>query len=733
MKRLLLFLLFVSSGFSIYAQGFTPGNIVVSRYGDGIVPIPNDNITVPIFLDEYDLTGKKIQSLPMPVVRTEDTRNRVLTGSAKGYYEGLLTLSQNGQYLVNIGHNMLPGEEYRNNTQRTIGVTYSDGQMDIKTAVRPNIGVPRAATTNNGVNLWMVGSHGGLKYKKIGSIAPNDEIISRPPNGYNSVYIYNNQLYYTSTYVASEEGPKIGVVGEGLPTEADQTVTNLPGFPTNTRPGQMVMLDSDTDTPEPDLMYLAMEASGELQKWSFSGDYWEFQGSTFIQGTTDQIIGLTGNLSEEGNVNLYVSTSGRILHFSDPDAVTSDFSAIEVPVVLAEAEDNTVFRGISFTPGTTPKVHKRVASSSRYGSLIQKKTGLIQNITKNETTQPYPGVEETHLNFISNRGVPVAVHFLKVNLNNPNLSMETLMPNDEDAFALQKLSEMVDYRNDDDEEKQVIAASNGDYFHWTGEPDGAVHKDGVIIKELPEDKFFFGIRGDGTAVIGDHRIYGHEKDDLTEVISGRFFLMHYGEIMTDHLIDTSIEPRTTVGLLSENDVVFMWVDGRAIGYSAGLSLRDMAKIYNAIGATEAINLDGGGSSTFIMREKDGDYEFHNRPSDLAGERRVANGMAVLLKKEILDKKPEKSLASAQIKAFAVSPNPASVSTEVRFELRVNSEYRMEIYTDSGYMLGEFDSGFARKNSSNKKELEVSNLSTGIYFVKLILGSGESQVQKLIIK
>lgn len=268
-KILLVFVCLIFSGQTLYSQGFTPGNIVVSRYGDGLGDLPTNSTAVPVFLDEYDLSGNLVQSVAVPVVRTEETRNRVLTGGMTSNYEGLITLSPNGYYLTVIGHNVLPGEQYSDNTQRTIGVVTSDGYINITTAVRANVGEPRCAITNNGVNFWFVGSKNGLKYKSINTIATNDVVINRPPNANNSVYIYNDQLYYTSNYDASAEGAKIGIVGEGLPNDGQQVIKHLPGFPTNAAPGQMVMLDSDRETPEPDLLYVTDLDKGDLQKWVF--------------------------------------------------------------------------------------------------------------------------------------------------------------------------------------------------------------------------------------------------------------------------------------------------------------------------------------------------------------------------------------------------------------------------------------------------------------------------------
>ena len=53
------------------------------------------------------------------------------------------------------------------------------------------------------------------------------------------------------------------------------------------------------------------------------------------------------------------------------------------------------------------------------------------------------------------------------------------------------------------------------------------------------------------------------------------------------------------------------------------------EIFATLGCTEAINLDGGGSSTFIIRDEEGNFDVKNSPSD-GGLRSVANGLMVVL-------------------------------------------------------------------------------------------------------
>ena len=89
-------------------------------------------------------------------------------------------------------------------------------------------------------------------------------------------------------------------------------------------------------------------------------------------------------------------------------------------------------------------------------------------------------------------------------------------------------------------------------------------------------------------------------------------------------------PRTAVGIDSTGRrILLVTVDGRQPGYSAGMSLAELADLLRALGAREAINLDGGGSTTMVARSPGGGFRVVNQPSDKEGERAVANALAVV--------------------------------------------------------------------------------------------------------
>ncbi len=83
------------------------------------------------------------------------------------------------------------------------------------------------------------------------------------------------------------------------------------------------------------------------------------------------------------------------------------------------------------------------------------------------------------------------------------------------------------------------------------------------------------------------------------------------------------QPRTAVGSTADGRMLIAVVDGRGGAYSAGMTLGELADLMTSLGATDAINLDGGGSSTMYLNGLVAD-----RPSD-GYERGVSTALVVL--------------------------------------------------------------------------------------------------------
>jgi len=82
-------------------------------------------------------------------------------------------------------------------------------------------------------------------------------------------------------------------------------------------------------------------------------------------------------------------------------------------------------------------------------------------------------------------------------------------------------------------------------------------------------------------------------------------------------------PRTCIGI-TKNSIIFIAIDGRS-KQAAGMSLNEVQKYLYSLGCTDAINLDGGGSTTMWTKNNG----IINTPSDKKGERPVANALLIL--------------------------------------------------------------------------------------------------------
>ena len=83
-------------------------------------------------------------------------------------------------------------------------------------------------------------------------------------------------------------------------------------------------------------------------------------------------------------------------------------------------------------------------------------------------------------------------------------------------------------------------------------------------------------------------------------------------------------PRTAIGVLGDGRILLIVVDGRQPPHSLGMTIAELAMELQRLGAVEAMNLDGGGSSTMVVAGR-----VVNLPSDETGERPVASALVLL--------------------------------------------------------------------------------------------------------
>ncbi len=119
---------------------------------------------------------------------------------------------------------------------------------------------------------------------------------------------------------------------------------------------------------------------------------------------------------------------------------------------------------------------------------------------------------------------------------------------------------------------------------------------------------------------------------LVEAIGGLPRIVRDGRVSIENQNEGGSEsftntrhPRTAIGFNADTSrFYFVTVDGRQPGYSEGMTLPELASFMRELGCVQALNLDGGGSTTMVVRG-----QVINRPSDATGERAVANAMMLI--------------------------------------------------------------------------------------------------------
>lgn len=189
----------------------------------------------------------------------------------------------------------------------------------------------------------------------------------------------------------------------------------------------------------------------------------------------------------------------------------------------------------------------------------------------------------------------------------------------------------------EDEGETVLFACNGGFFRANrgNIPESVLIRDGENLSATgsygEEGHGFFGVTKSGEIVIGTYEELGRIWQDLQQAVGSRGLLLQDGKLYdicygASDALGESRHPRTAVGLRENGDLVFVVADGRQAGYSVGLNLCDLAKLMRSLGAADALNLDGGGSSSFVLREN-GALTLKNSPSDLDGSgNRVARAV-----------------------------------------------------------------------------------------------------------
>jgi hypothetical protein len=109
--------------------------------------------------------------------------------------------------------------------------------------------------------------------------------------------------------------------------------------------------------------------------------------------------------------------------------------------------------------------------------------------------------------------------------------------------------------------------------------------------------------------------FNNQPSRVYNAISGDRMIVIKGEIAPD-LDDQELDPRTALGINRNGRYLYLIVvDGRQPFYSQGATFQELAELLIDQGAFMAMSLDGGGSSTMVVKDKDGMPKVLNSPID----------------------------------------------------------------------------------------------------------------------
>lgn len=189
-------------------------------------------------------------------------------------------------------------------------------------------------------------------------------------------------------------------------------------------------------------------------------------------------------------------------------------------------------------------------------------------------------------------------------------------------------------------EKGALAAINGTYYNMVTGNSVCFYKiNDQVLDTTTNGEFKSRVNGAIREVKGNIEIIGWNKEIEANYKKNKGTVLASGPIMVDNgrisdwsncsksFIETR-HPRSAIFTKKNGTIVFLTVDGRSEGNAAGMSIPELAYLAKILGAEDAINLDGGGSTTLWLKgaPENGvlNYPSDNKLFDHKGERSVSN-------------------------------------------------------------------------------------------------------------
>jgi hypothetical protein len=239
---------------------------------------------------------------------------------------------------------------------------------------------------------------------------------------------------------------------------------------------------------------------------------------------------------------------------------------------------------------------------------------------------------------VRSQPVPLVTHVVEIDLETAPGVLKVVAERGEKGLVAATVSDLA-------AKNGLTVAVNASFFQVSG---GRYPKAGEIVEAVGElilDGEPIAPKGPGLALIDaalciDGRSVriekGFECRGATWGLASGPLLLWKGQpvdtAFADAIFKSPRHPRTAVGVDPTGKKVWLLVaDGRQPGVSEGATLDELKEMLKAEGAVDALNLDGGGSSTLVARDASGalrvlNVPIHDRTSGL--ERPVATAVGV---------------------------------------------------------------------------------------------------------
>lgn len=243
-----------------------------------------------------------------------------------------------------------------------------------------------------------------------------------------------------------------------------------------------------------------------------------------------------------------------------------------------------------------------------------------------ETLDLFPEQPGTLTSWTETRSMPrpLRLYFLKVALNTKRLEVISLSGDDPDGSgpAESQLTNPLDLFK----KFKALAAVNANAFaglsmdkeaipNWyEGQPvdiHGLVVSQGHPISPVENQRTSFWLDTWNKPHLGDPAA----GISVKEAVADWFSPLLIDARIIPNSADQALHPRTALGFDNSGSwLLLIVVDGRQPGFSEGVTLYELAEIFQSKGCSQSINLDGGGSSILLLQESGKEVRTFNSPS-----------------------------------------------------------------------------------------------------------------------